>query len=172
MEEGGTIEGVLSGREGAFGIAAAFGDMRSPWLVTVQLPGEALAIPAQKLATLLPQLPHFERLLFRYEHALQQMAMHAMACNRFHPINERLARWLLMTQDRDGEELLTTQEYLARMLGVHRPGVTVALGALEQAGLVRRAGRGRIEVLDRAALEAASCECYRRVVDAIARVFE
>ena len=173
MAEGGTIEGLLAGSEGAFGVAAAFGVALSPWRVTVRSSGEALTIAPRDLAAVLPDTPQFERLLFRYSHAMQQMAGQGIACNRFHAIGERLARWLLLMADRTGNHNIEiTHEFLARMLGTHRPSVSLAISTLEQAGLVRQAGRAHIEILNREGLEQASCECYRRIVTEIERVFD
>jgi CRP-like cAMP-binding protein len=102
-------------------------------------------------------------LMLRYAQALQEQTAQSVACNRHHAIEERCARWLLMTHDRVGaDQFPLTQEFLAFMLGVRRASVTVAAGMLQQAGLIRYS-RGRIAVLDRAGLEAASCECYRVV---------
>jgi CRP-like cAMP-binding protein len=108
--------------------------------------------------------PRFERLLLRYALALfDQSAQHA-ACNRLHALEARCARWLLMTHDRvDGDVLALKQQFLAEMLGVHRPAVTLAAGALQKAGVIRYT-RGKVTVLDRLALERASCECYRIII--------
>jgi CRP-like cAMP-binding protein len=103
----------------------------------------------------------FERLLYRYALALFDQAAQHAACNRLHALEERCARWLLMTHDRvDGDVLPLKQQFLAEMLGVHRPAVTLAAGALQKAGVIRYT-RGKVTVLDREALENASCECYR-----------
>jgi len=164
--EGGSVEGILAGPEGAVGIAAAAGYLRTPWRLTVQAAGAALLVKPDALEAALPLSPVLQRVLFRYSHATQQLATQSIACNRFHALPERTARWLLMILDRvGGSEVHITQEFLAQMLGTHRPSTTVALAALDQAGLIVRAGRGRIQVPDRAALQAAACECYQRVVD-------
>jgi CRP-like cAMP-binding protein len=116
--------------------------------------------------------PKLRRLIYRYVLALfDQTAQHA-ACNRLHGLEERCARWLLMTHDRvEGDVLLLKQQFLAEMLGVHRPAVTLAAGALQKAGIIRYS-RGKVTVLDRAALENASCECYaivtRRIEELLA----
>ena len=106
------------------------------------------------------EAPHVERLLYRYVLALfDQTAQHA-ACNRLHALEERCARWLLMTHDRvDGDVVLLKQQFLAEMLGVHRPAVTIAAGALQKAGVIRYT-RGKVTVLDRERLEDAACACY------------
>ncbi len=106
------------------------------------------------------QSPSLNVLLLRYVHAFHNQVAQTAACNAHHHLEERLARWLLMTHDRvDGDELPLTQEFLSTMLGVRRSGVTVAAHTLQQAGLIRYQ-RGLITILDRPALEAAACECY------------
>jgi CRP-like cAMP-binding protein len=103
-----------------------------------------------------------ERLL-RYVQVLNNQIGQSTACNQAHAIDERMCRWLLMCHDRvGGDEIPLTQEFLAQMLGVRRPSVTVVAGMLQKAGLIRYS-RGRITVLDRAGLEAGSCECYEAV---------
>lgn len=94
-----------------------------------------------------------------------------MGCNRFHDLPSRAARWLLIVVERTNRtQVCLTQEFLSQMLGAHRPSVTVALGVLEQRGLITRRRRGTIEVVDHPGLMAASCECYRKVQDYAERV--
>ena len=116
--------------------------------------------------------PKLRRLIYRYVLALFDTTAQHAACNRLHALEERCARWLLMTHDRvEGDVLLLKQQFLAEMLGVHRPAVTLAAGALQKAGIIRYS-RGKVTVLDRAALEDASCECYAivtRRVEELAR---
>ena len=96
---------------------------------------------------------------------MQQQATQSVACNRFHPIHERLARWVLMVLDRTGgTDVKLTHEFLAQMLGTYRPSVSVAIATLERAGLLVHR-RGILSVPDRGLLEAAACECYRRVAE-------
>ena len=99
-------------------------------------------------------------LLLRYTQSVLAQVSQSAACNRIHSIEERCARWLLMTHDRvDGDRFDLTQEFLAEMLGVRRPSVSIAASILQRAGFIRYS-RGRVEVIDRAGLERASCECY------------
>jgi CRP-like cAMP-binding protein len=106
----------------------------------------------------------------RYTQAQMAQTAQTVLCNRLHELEQRAARWLLQTLDRvDGKDVALTHEFLSIMLGVQRPTVTLAIGALQTAGLVRQ-GRGHIEVLDRAGLEAASCECYRIITDEYTRL--
>ncbi len=171
--EGGSVEALIAGNEGAMGVAAAWGFPISPWRLTVQAAGEAFALVPASLTDLFPRLPVTLRLLMRYSHVLQQLGTQSIACNRFHELPERTARWLLMMLDRvGGDEVIITQDFLAQMLGVHRPSTTIALAVLKQAGLIRRGGRGRILVLDRPGLEAAACECYGLVRAALETVVE
>jgi CRP-like cAMP-binding protein len=156
----GTVEVGTIGREGMTGLPLVLHAATMPTRAFVQVPGHAYRIEGAQLATLMRIAPRVERLLYRYVLALfDQTAQHA-ACNRLHALEERCARWLLMTHDRvDGDVLPLKQQFLAEMLGVHRPAVTIAAGALQKAGVIRYT-RGKVTVLDRAALEEASCKCY------------
>lgn len=159
MREG-TVEVGTVGCEGMTGIPIVLAADTMPSRAFVQVPGEALRMTAEDLLRGMEEVPTFRRLVYRHVLALyDQTAQHA-ACNRLHALEERCARWLLMTHDRvEGDVLLLKQQFLAEMLGVHRPAVTLAAGALQKAGIIRYS-RGKVTVLDRAALEAASCECY------------
>ena len=107
----------------------------------------------------------FRAILLRYNEALAGQISQTAACNGNHEIEERLARWLLMAHDRaDGDDLALTQDFMAMMLGVHRPGVTVSAGILQRAGLISHSKLGRVTILDRERLEGAACECYAAVV--------
>jgi len=150
-----------SGREGMAGTPVVLGARSTHLEAIAQVPGTAARVDAERFLTGLRQSDGaLFPLLLRYAQALQEQTAQGVACNRRHPIDERCARWLLMTQDRVGtDQFPLTQEFLAFMLGVRRASVTVAAGMLQQAGLIRYT-RGRITVVDRARLEAASCECY------------
>ncbi|MEX2446075.1 MAG: helix-turn-helix domain-containing protein, partial [Dehalococcoidia bacterium] len=109
--------------------------------------------------------------VLRHSVALHYLTSQSVGCNRFHDLSARAARWLLMSRERVGtDELHLTHEFLAQMLGVYRPSVTVALGMLEQAGIIGRPRRGMVRILDRRRLEEVSCECFRRVQEQM-RVF-
>jgi CRP-like cAMP-binding protein len=166
MREG-TVEVGTVGCEGMTGLPIVLSADTMPTRAFVQVPGEALRMEAVDLVRMMEESPKLRRLLHRYVLALfDQTAQHA-ACNRLHGLEERCARWLLMTHDRvEGDVLLLKQQFLAEMLGVHRPAVTLAAGALQKAGIIRYS-RGKVTVLDRAALENASCECYRIVTERI-----
>ncbi len=136
----------------------------------VQMPGVAHRMPASTLRGCLDQAPVLRRRLMRRLDGFMALISQTTACNSRHSVTERCARWLLLAHDRnDGDELALTQEFLATMLAVRRSGVTIALGALRDAGLVR-SGRGRVIICDRPGLEAAACECYGQVQAFVATV--
>jgi len=159
MQEG-TVEVGTVGREGMSGLPVVLEATTMPTRAFVQVEGEALRMSAEDLRASMREMPQLRRILLRYALGLFDQAAQHAACNRLHTLEERCARWLLMTHDRvDGDVLRLKQRFLAEMLGVHRPAVTLAAGALQRAGMIRYT-RGKITVLDRAALEAAACECY------------
>ena len=159
MREG-TVEVGTVGREGMSGLPIVLDATTMPTRAFVQVAGDALRISTEDLRESMRAIPELRRLLLRYALALFDHAAQHAACNRLHTLEERCARWLLMTHDRvDGDVLRLKQQFLAEMLGVHRPAVTIAAGALQRAGMIRYS-RGKVTVLDRAALESASCECY------------
>jgi CRP-like cAMP-binding protein len=138
------------------------GATKMPSRAIVQIPGSALRVSAEAFKGALRRNPAFHASLLRYTMALINQIAQNAACNRAHPIEERCARWLLMTHDRvnGSDHFPLTQDFLAQMLGVRRAGVSVAQAILQKAGLIRYT-RGTIYILDRPGLEAASCVCYR-----------
>ena len=163
MEDGTRIEVGLVGPEGMTGLSLLLGAPTSPLEGMVQVDGTALRLPAAAFRTALAETPALLGLLLRYVDAFHVQVAQSAACNGRHQIEQRLARWLLTTHDRvEGDTFLITQEFMSTMLGVRRPAVTLALGALQRAGLVRHS-KGHAQVLDRPGLEAASCECYEIV---------
>jgi CRP-like cAMP-binding protein len=163
MEDGGAVEVGTVGDEGMTGVTALLSGDRSPAEVFCQIAGEARRMRLAAFKEAVGSEGPFRDLVQRYARVLMSMVSQSVACNRLHPVEARLARWLLTSHDRvDGDEIPLTQEFLAMMLGVQRPSVTVVAGALQTAGLIRHV-RGRITVLDREGLESASCECYRVV---------
>jgi CRP-like cAMP-binding protein len=136
----------------------------------MQIPGEGWRMKASVFRRILRDCPKLNRLLSRYTLALFNQVAQGLACNRLHTVDERCARWLLMTHDRvEGDSFPLTQEFLAQMLGVHRPTVSVAAGMLQKAGLIDYT-RGTIRIRDRAGLERAACDCYRSVQEEYERL--
>lgn len=167
---GASVEIATIGPEGMVGMAVFLGAERTPHKAFIQVPGQAARIEADAFRHVIGRCPALNRLLLRYALALMnQMAQNA-ACNRVHSVEERCARWLLMTQDRvHSPAFPLTQEFLGQMLGVRRPTVSMAVGMLSKAGLIAYL-RGHVTVLDRPGLEAASCECYRVIADEFERL--
>lgn len=147
------IEAGVFGREGVSGLAVILGNDRTPNETFVQLPGEGLRLPADALREVMGERPEVRRVLLLYVQAWMIQTAHTVLAQGRAKLEERLARWLLMSHDRtEGDELPLTHEFLALMLGVRRAGVTVATHELEARGVIRTT-RGRLEVLDREGLE-------------------
>ena len=161
MEDGGSVEVGTIGNEGMVGTPVFLGAEKSPTKAFCQVPGDCLRMPVASFKHELSAEDGILRdLVSRHAQAMINQISQSVACNHLHSVEERTARWLLMTHDRVGQnEFLLTQEFLAQMLGVRRPSVTVAAGLLEKAGLITYK-RGRITVVDRERLEEAACECY------------
>jgi CRP-like cAMP-binding protein len=151
------------GHEGMVGIPLALGADVSPVRALVQVTGTAMRMEAAAFRKeLLPSLP-LQRVLYRYTHALMAQFSQTAACNNYHAVKARLARWLLMTHDRvRSNEFRLTHELVAEMLGIRRAGVSTAAGVLQKQKLISYR-RGNIRILDRKGLEAAACKCYRIV---------
>ena len=157
------LEVGLVGREGMVGISLALGVDVSSVRALVQGTGTALRMNAARFRKELRKSQPFRSELHRFIHAKLAQARQNAACNRFHVVEARLARWLLMTRDRvRTDQFLLTHEFLADMLGVRRVGVSTAAGALQKRKLISYS-RGKIRILDRKGLEAASCGCYEIV---------
>lgn len=161
MEDGSTVEVATVGNEGMVGLSVLLGTSTMPMEVFIQIDGDAVSLPATLLKEATSNGGAFRPLLDRYTQALLSQIAQSGACNRLHPIDQRCARWLLMSHDRvPGDDFSLTQEFLSQMLGVRRATVTTAASILQRAGYIRYR-RGRIQITDREGLEAASCECYR-----------
>ena len=157
---GGGVEAATVGRDGMGGLPVIAGLRTTFVRIVCQIPGFSRRMPAREFLERLPDLPELHRRVALYSQLAFDLTSQSAACNRVHVTEERCARWLLMSQDRAGRgEFKLTQVFLAQMLGVRRPAVTVAIGILESAGLIQHR-RGRIRITDRPGLEDAACECY------------
>jgi CRP-like cAMP-binding protein len=164
-ETGATVEVAMVGNEGAVGLPAILRNPMISYEVTVQFTTEAFKISAGVLQEEFDKGERMYEFVLRYLNVLIAQISQSSICNRFHTLDEKLSRWLLMVQDRvNSDNLNLTQETISRTLGVPRTAVTVAAGALQRAGIIRYS-RGKILILDRARLEANSCECYRIIRD-------
>ncbi|ANB76197.1 Crp/Fnr family transcriptional regulator [Paraburkholderia phytofirmans] len=163
MEDGASGEIAIVGNEGVVGIALFMGGDTTPSRAVVQSAGKAYRLEARILKEEFHRAGPMQRLLLRYTQALITQMAQTAVCNRHHSIDQQLCRWLLLSIDRlPSNELKMTQELIANMLGVRRPGVTEAAMKLQDAGMIRYS-YGHIEVLDRPGLEKRVCECYRVV---------
>ncbi len=162
-EDGGTVEAATVGNEGMVGISILLGVEKTPVQAISQMAGDALRMRTEVFKReITPNSPLYA-LLLRYTQVLIGQLSQTVACNRLHSVEERCCRWLLLCQDRvRSNQFALTQETLAQMLGVRRASVSVVAAILQKAGLIRYS-RGKITILDRVGLEAASCECYRVV---------
>lgn len=159
LEDGTGMEVGLVGREGLAGISAILGGTATK-IATVQGAGQAAKIRADILRAAFAKGGQLQISLLRYTHALMTQISQSVVCNVRHPIDGRLARWLLMFSDRAGSnEFDLTQEFMAHMLGVRRPGVSEAAAKLQALNLIQYQ-RGHIIIVDRAGLENFACECY------------
>jgi CRP-like cAMP-binding protein len=158
------MEMATIGREGVVGASEALQMQGSMGLCLVQIPGAAVRIDANAFRKVIRDRPRVQRLIHQHVYALLRQVLYGAACNRLHSMEERCARWLLMTHDRAGQDTFPlTQEFLSHMLGVRRATVNVATGMLKKAGFIRYV-RGKVSIIDRPGLESASCECYHAIV--------
>jgi CRP-like cAMP-binding protein len=160
FEDGKSVEVGLVGKEGFIGLPLVAGFRTSPTRAIAQIDATAFRVDGETLIAILRQCPTLERRLQQFSQIMAAQVTQIAACNRLHEVNERLARWLLMSADRvDSNSLPLTQEFLAQMLGTRRSSVTVAAGMLQKAGLIAH-GRGDVKIVDRKKLEEAACDCY------------
>jgi CRP-like cAMP-binding protein len=160
MEDGAAVEVGTVGNEGFSTVDLLTGSEIATETTICQIPGEALRMPTAKFMEAIAGDTPLRRITLRYLQAYLSQVSQSVACNRLHSIEQRFARWILISHDRvPGDELQLTQEFLADMLGVYRPSVSLVARTYQQAGLIKYT-RGRITILDRAGLEEACCECY------------
>jgi CRP-like cAMP-binding protein len=160
MKDGRTAEAGIVGSEGCTGTLAAVGLSRSPLQAVVQITGDGFRVEVGALRSTLESAPNLRLRLSRYAAVRSVQVAQTAACNRLHDIGQRLARWLLMTQDRiDSGSLRITHDFLATMLGTDRPSVSSAAGILQKRKLIEYT-RGAVEIVNRKKLEDSACECY------------
>lgn len=165
------LEVALAGNEGIYGVPVALGVATSPVHALVQGSGAAWRLGAGAFRSELARSPGLRSCVNRYIYVLMSQLIHTAGCNRFHLVEQRVARWLLMTADRaHARTFRITHEFLAYMLGVRRVGITEAASALQRRGLIGYT-RGVVTVLDRAGLERAACSCYRSDIATYKRIF-
>jgi CRP-like cAMP-binding protein len=163
LKDGGLVEVGMVGPEGMVGLPFVFGTAISPVEAMAQISGHSLRVAAPAFRQILKESPVLVALLRRYSQAFYTQVSLAAGCNATHHLVHRLARWLLMARDRaKGDEFPLTHEVMSQMLAVHRSGVTVAAGTLQNAGFIRY-GRGKVTVVNRDGLEGAACECYATI---------
>ena len=160
MKDGKTAEAGIVGNEGFTGTLAAVGLTTSPLRAVVQITGDGFRIEVGALQNILASAPHLQLTLSRYAAIRGMQVAQTAACNRLHDIEQRLARWLLMTQDRvDSGSLAITHDFIATMLGTDRPTVSLAAGVLQKKKLIEYT-RGAVKIVNRKKLEDSACECY------------
>lgn len=161
--DGKSVEVAIVGKEGMIGTSLAVGLRQGPYRAITQIAGQGWKIKSSAVAEALQSAPELRLVLNRYVLIQGLQIAQIAACNRLHEIEQRLARWLLMCQDRVDSDLLPiTHEFLAQMLGTGRPSVSLAAGILQRAGLIENL-RGTVKILNRAELEESACECYRAI---------
>ena len=160
MKDGKTAEAGVVGNEGFTGTPAAVGLSRGPLRAVVQITGDGFRIKVGALQNTLESAPRLQMMLNRYAAIRAMQVAQTAACNRLHDIRQRLARWLLMTQDRvNSGALPITHDFLATMLGTDRPSVSLAAGVLQKKGFIEYT-RGAVKIVNRKKLENSACECY------------
>jgi CRP-like cAMP-binding protein len=166
-EDGSTVEVAMVGNEGLTGLPLILKAERMPFRVMVQLPGNAMKMPGNLLREEFNRGGNFQVMLLRYAHTLVTQIAQSAACNRFHSVEKRFCRWLLIARDRVKTNTFPlTQEIISQMLGVPRTSVTMTAVRIQKMGLIQYS-RGKITILDREGLERAACECYRIVAEEI-----
>ena len=158
LSDGNAIETGMVGSDGVFGATQALDDKVSLNLVTVQISGRASVTSPERLRMLAGELPEFKALLMQYEQFFLAQVQQTAACNAVHDIEARTCKWLSRMHDLVGPDLLLTQEFFARMMGVRRTSVTTVAGTLQQSGLISYS-RGRLHIVDIERIRQRACEC-------------
>ncbi|HEY0061719.1 MAG TPA: Crp/Fnr family transcriptional regulator, partial [Telluria sp.] len=170
MQSGAAVEVGTIGREGFFGLELLVGGTEWTETTVCQIEGPSLRMAARDFLDAVTGPTPLRELAQRYLMIYLALVSQSVACNRLHNIEERFARWMLMTHDRvDGDDFFLTQDFIADMLGVHRPSVSLVAGAFQQAGLIKYS-RGLMTILSREGLEEASCECYAATAGQFAKM--
>ncbi|MGA8206753.1 MAG: Crp/Fnr family transcriptional regulator [Candidatus Dormiibacterota bacterium] len=169
LEDGAIVEVATIGNEGMVGVPSIPGGALAVRAIS-QVAGRCLTMSVEAFRDATAASPVIDQLVQAYVLALFGQISQAAACNRLHTSEERLSRWLLMSQDRVGaDKFVITQEFLSQMLGSRRATVTLSAGVLQRAGLIRY-HRGHVEIIDRAGLESVSCECYQVIKSELDKV--
>jgi CRP-like cAMP-binding protein len=160
LPDGKSVEVGLIGKEGFVGSPVVFGFKTSPLRVVIQADATAYRVDVATLRKFLPECPELEKQIQRFAMVLAMQSTQLAACNRLHDVEERLARWLMMSHDRiGGVTMPLTQEFLGQMLGARRSSVSVAASVLQKAGMITYT-RGNVTILDKPKLTEAACDCY------------
>lgn len=171
MEDGESVESGIIGREGMSGIPVVLNAGQTTMPTFCQIPGDSVRIRSEHVREVCERSDETRRIFNRFIHTIVVIGSQSAACNVLHRVEARMCRWLLMSSDGVGsDEVNLTQEYLAAMLGVRRPGVTEVAGKLRAEGLIDYS-RGCIRITDRPGMEQLACECYGRVRGEYARLF-
>lgn len=171
MQDGATVETSTVGNDGLVGVPLLLGMWSVPTRCFIQIAGDGKKMEAARFTQAVVECIGFRTLLLKYAQVLFNQVAQSAACNRVHSVEQRCARWLLMTHDRvESDVLPLTHEFLSYMLGVRRESVSVAAEALQQSGLIEYR-RGKITIRDRAGLETAACECYAVVRASLEELF-
>jgi CRP-like cAMP-binding protein len=171
MREGQTAEAATIGNEGMTGISALLSGPSQPGETIIQVEGDAARIVAPRISAMVEANPALRRLVHHYVLAVISQISQSAACNRLHSVEERAARWLLMTADRvRSNEFRLTHDFLSTMLGVRRTSTTLAVAALQTAGMLRYS-RNHMSIVNRQGLEEVACECYEVIRQEYERLF-
>lgn len=172
MRNGQTTEVATIGNEGALGIHVCLGQMESTVDWVVRVPGEASALDGEVFLSEMDRRSSFFDVVLKYHQTFTNHTVQAAACHALHSVEQRCCRWLLSAHDRtDGDGFQLTHDFVAAMLGVRRPTVSLIFASLQNAGMIRYS-RGRISIDNRMALERASCECYHAINPTVSRMLE